>query len=237
MDKRTLIKYIAAFVYGDGGVYKHGNNCRFEANCTMDHMDYILWRKSILENLTKVNTYELVFKNSANGFKHRKRAMKTYTRTHPTYTKVRNRLYLNNRKVFDPHYLKLFDWETLAIFFMDDGTCAYTPRHYTKVNGEEMFYNCTPKVSLATLSHSYADNWLLKKTIKDNLGIEFNINKHSYSENKKENMYQLVLRSKDYDTFVKEVSPFVLPSFMYKIKSVRRTPNSNEKGDEIVQTV
>lgn len=205
MDKKELLKYVVAFCYGDGGVYYHGNNCRFEATVTEDHEDYAEWRKDILEDVTNVNLYTITENREG-----RKNILKTTTYTHPLYTKVRNRLYHYKHKVFDTHYLKLFDWESLAILFMDDGSNVATHRYY-----KDKHYKCTPVVTLATLSHDYANNWLLKKTIKNKLNLEFNVRKHSSS--KTGIKWYLILRSTSYDRFIKGVKDYILTSFEYKL--------------------
>lgn len=208
MNKKDLVKYIVAFTYGDGYLGKHGKYSRFQANNIVDNRDYIEWRASILSELTKVTIKE---KEDTRG--NRKTILSTATLTHPLYDKIRFRMYLKGRKVIDPHYLKLFDWETLAILYMDDGNLRNNIRHY-----KDKIYFCTPTPNLATMSFSYGDNLLLKKTIKDNLGIEFNIHKHSKSKSNNQN-YILDLLSSSYDRFIDGVKPFIFPSFEYKICS------------------
>jgi len=56
MDEKEKVKYIVAFTYGDGYIGKHGTECRFQANNIEQNMDYILWRKEILENITPFTT-------------------------------------------------------------------------------------------------------------------------------------------------------------------------------------
>jgi len=193
-DKKELYKYLSAFVMGDAGVYYSGKNCRLVTNSI--EKEYILWKKDILENLTKVNYHVRIDKRTDYN---RKPLHVLTTRTHPTYTKLRNRFYTDKYRGIDPHYLKLMDWETLSILFMDDGSCYQDPR-----------CNATPSVNLNTKRLSYADTWLLKKGIKEKFGLEFNIQRQKH-------MYYLRLRSKDYYKFVAGVSPFILDCFQYKI--------------------
>lgn len=194
MIKKDLYKYISAFIMGDGGVYYSGNNCRLVTNSI--HEEYILWKKDILENLTEVNYHVRV--DSRDDYSRKPTHVLT-TRTHPTYTKMRKRFYTDKYKGIDPHYLKMLDWEVLAILFMDDGSCSKDKR-----------CDATPSVKLNTKRLSYADSWLLKKGIKDKLGIEFNVHRHY-------DMYFLSLRVKDYYTFKEGVKPYVLDCFKYKL--------------------
>lgn len=194
MLKKDLYRYISAFVMGDGGVYYSGKNCRMVLNSI--EKDYIMWKKQILENLTSVNYH--VVEDKRTDFDRKPLHVLT-TRAHPTYTKVRKRVYTDNYRGIDPHYLKLLDWEVLAILFMDDGSCHKDKR-----------CNATPSVSLNTKRLSYGDSWLLKRAIKDTLGIEFNVHRHN-------NRYYLSLRAKDYSKFKDNVSEYVLDCFQYKL--------------------
>ena len=224
MNKKEFLKYAVAFCYGDGGVYMHGNNARFEANVTEDHKDYVDWRVGILETLTAVNTYTIYRKNP-----NHKNLTKTYTRTHPTYTKIRHRLYNANHKVLDPHYLKLMDWETLAIWYMDDG-CLGKVHYNSRKNGDYLGF--TPRVTLATHCFSYAENIFLKELFKKTFNLEFNVIK---ATGRQTQYWQLALRSKDYKAFESGVCQFILPSFGYKLVQYERP--QRELGDEKVRTI
>jgi len=194
MTKRELTKYVSAFVMGDGGVYYSGKHCRFVCNQLAKHEDYIGWRADILSNLTHVRVYE-----TNDHRENRQPVLCTLTRTHPMYTRVRNRLYVGNYKSVDPHYLKLLDWEMLAILFMDDGSCNVDRR-----------CNATPAAKLNLKRLSYGDQLLLKKALRDKLDLEWNIHRHYHR-------WFLTLRAKDYEKFKRGVQPFVKPSFVYKL--------------------
>lgn len=57
---------------------------------------------------------------------------------------------------------------------------------------------------------SYGDQFILKKALKDNLDLEWNINKNG-------KYFYLTLRTKDHKKFFKEIEPFITNSFKYKI--------------------
>jgi len=207
MDKRTLIKYVVAFTYGDGSLIKHGKYSRFEANNLSINNDYNEWRADILRNITSVTLREVV-PNRGN----RQLITNTRSSTHPIFEKVRSRMYLNGIKRIDPHYLKLFDWETLSIVYMDDGSLRDVIQNY-KGN---TYHNYCPNI--ATCNYNYGDNLLLKKAIKENLGVEFNVNKHS--KNKfGEQTYILVLGASSREKFFSSIEQYVLPSFKYKVRT------------------
>jgi hypothetical protein len=224
MDKKEEVKYIVAFTYGDGYIGYHGTECRFEANNIIDNLDYINWRKSILENFTKVTTYEINDKRQ-----NRKTIVKTVTRTNPIYTKVHSRMYLLGKKVIDPHYLTLLDWETLAIWYMDDGNLRLVKQDYKDSHYEYAVPN------IATNCFSYGDNLLIKEAIKEKLGIEFNINKHSINSNG-EQTYILSLQRKSFPKFLDGIYNYIFPSFQYKINPYVELVTGNADDDEIVRT-
>lgn len=209
MDRKELTKYIVAFTYGDGYLDsdKSKRYSRFQANNLELNRDYVEWRANILSKLTEVTIKEV--KDIRKDY-NRQKVLSTCTRQHPLYSKVRSRLYLNGRKVIDPHYLKLFDWETLAILYMDDGSLRCVKQNY---KGKE-YRNYYPNI--ATCNLTYYDNLALKNIIKEKLNIEFNVNRHSTNKNG-EQTYILVLQANSRDKFFDGIKPFILPSFEYKI--------------------
>lgn len=210
MDKKQLMKLISSFVMGDGSIEQHGKNARISISHSIKNLDYLMWKKSILEKLTSCSMYDRIIRNKNHS------ANKVIrSKTHPIYTTIRNRMYLFNKKVIDPHYLKLFDFESLTILIQDDGSSSNNNGRLTNLY-------------IHTNSYSYGDNLLIKKTIENNLGIMFNIvNNKGY--------YELRLRNKDYKKLYNGCKPYIFKSFEYKFPIP--TLNSDIiSDDEIVQT-
>lgn len=223
MNKKQLMKYVYAFVMGDGGIYysnKTSKNPILVANTIIDNEDYVHWRASILENLTNVEVYTV-----DQTHRNRRNILRTVTKTHPTYTKIHNRLYSTGRKAIDPHQLTFLDAEFLAILYMDDGSCYVDNR-----------CNATPQVSIATKSFSYSENMGLKLAIKEKLGLEFNVHKQT---NRGRVYWYLRLPTRYYERFQYLVAPYIFPSFAYKLPE-RRTAEPSygyptvSRGDDIV---
>lgn len=208
MDKKTLHKYIAAFVMGDGGVYFSGKNCRYVRNQLACHRDYLEFQASILEELTSVSLFTVKEREG------RKPTLCLMSKTHPVYTQMRNHFYTDNYKGVSEHYLKLLDWEMMAYLFCDDGSNSM----YTK-DGHDYL-----DIRLNTKRLSYGDSWLLKKAIREKLGVEFNVVRHYHR-------YFLRLRSKDDATFLNSVRPYMPESFNYKLTCPHDWPLLNEGGD------
>lgn len=209
MDKKQLIKLLSFFIMGDGSLEQHGKNARISISHNIQNIDYLMWKKSILEKITSCSEYD------------RKRSKKSHSfnkvirsKTHNIYTTLKDRLYLQNKKVIDPHTLKLLDWEALTILIQDDGSSSSKEGKLTNLY---IHTNC----------YSYGDNFLLKKALKEKLDLEFNIVK-----NKK--WYELRLRNKDYEKLYNGCKPYIFKSFEYKFPIP--TLNSEKSDDEIVQT-
>ncbi len=197
---KELSKRLYYFSTFDGGLYITGkcSNAKFIMNMRGENKDYVEKVKQALEEADiGCRLYDRKDYNN-DGFE-RKPQIRLESKTHPKLTTICERIYIDGKKVIDPHMLTLMDAEALAIIFMADGGRYVDKR-----------CNATPSYKLHTKGFSYGDNWLLKKAIKEKLDLEFNINRHG-------KYWFLSLRSKDSAKFEEIVSPYVLPSFSYKL--------------------
>lgn len=221
MDKKQLSKLISAFSMADGGLYRRngGGQAYFMMNMLSCHDDYIEWVKSVFENLVHVNKTKV-----ANPCKRPQTNLNS--RAHPFLTKTWARIYRDGGyKGLDEHWVRNIDWEILAIFYMADGGL-----YVEQPNPKKGLVNPSPNVSLYMKRLSYGDQWFLKKSIKDNLGIEFNISKQTYKDKV---YYFLRLRGKDIDKFMEGISPYVVDSFKYKLyDSERKAPVAPRPQDD-----
>lgn len=208
MDKKDLVKLLSYFTLGDGHLEKHGTNCRMRLSHNEQNSDYLDWKKSILEEVTSVSIYTRIKQQDQHSTN-----IVLSSKTHPQFTTLWERIYLDNRKIIDPHTLKLLDWQALAILIQDDGSTS------TKDNRLTNLY-------IHTNCFTYADNLLLKQTIEKALGVMFNVVKNK-------RWYELRLRNKDYHKLYENCKPYIFESFSYKFP----VPTSNsvdETDDEIV---
>jgi len=212
VDKKTLMKYIASFVMGDGGVYRitNGNSYKFVGGHAEKHRDYVDWKCEILKELTTVRVSRVLKER-------RQPYLRIETNTHPIYRKVRNRLYVNGNRRIDPHYLTLMDWEMMAILFQDDGNAK-----------DRSLENRKPSITLPVCMLSFGDSKLFADAVSDKLGIFFNVVRAG------KGYYNLRLRNKDGAVFMQNIKPYLQKSFEYKWIS----PNAwlcdkNTDGDTI----
>ena len=214
IDKKQQMKLLSYFVLGDGGVYQYGaKEAKFIMNMIKKNEDYVLWVKEVIEQVTSTRLYEVQKEGN------RQVQLRLESKQHPIFTTLRDRIYVENYKGIDPHTLKLLDAEALAILYMCDGSFIEDFRP------EIGMKNPSFRVTLNMKRLSYGDLFLLKKTLKENLDLEWNINK----QNK---YYYLVLRTKDVSKFCEMVKPHMKESFYYKLG--RFAP---EKGGDIVCSV
>lgn len=221
-NNKELTKYVASFAFGDGSIvidkrdYGNGGNAVFECTQKEDNLDFLLWKKQILEeisscSITRIERPSPIFPNGKTA--NVKPQYRIRTSRHPFFNKFRERLYPDGTKTIDPHYFTLFDEESLAIWYMDDG---YLARDTEKRN-KNLHYRF--RVGLCTQSYSLVENIYIKDFIKKRFGLEFNINKVKYPSGIKHNLrldYQ-----DQVEKFIEIVKPYILPSFSYKIQNSR----------------
>lgn len=233
-NNKELTKYTASFLLGDGCVvidkrdYGKGGNAQFECSHIEKNLDYLEWKKVILEEitsctLTRHEPRNVIFPNGKTG--NQKPYYRLRSSRHPFFNKFRDRLYGTGKKIIDPHYFSLFDEESLAIWYMDDG--FLTREIPDKLKSKQ--YRI--RAGLCTQSYSLTENLFIKKFIKDRFDLEFNVRKVSYPSGLK---YILRLDYQDQvDKFVGIVKPYIQPSFEYKT-NISRIIGSANTDDDIV---
>lgn len=208
MDNKQLTKLLSYFIMGDGGVYQQSEteNAKFIMNMKSENSDYIEWVEKTLNEFVGTKKYERKDYNT-DGY-NRKEQIRLESKRHPKLTTLRERIYTDSYKGIDPHALTMLDWEAMAILYMCDGCLVEE-----KPNEKKELTNSSWNLTLNMKRLSYGDQLLLKKAIKEKLDVEFNINRQG-------KYYYLRLRSKDVEKFCKNVEPFMMNSFKYKIRMI-----------------
>lgn len=198
MRSTKLLYYFTTF---DGGVYPVKKSFKFITNMRAENRDYLEWIKKTIEEFTSASIVERKDYNT-DGY-NRQPQLRLESRTHPIFQKIRQRVYIDNHKVIDPHMLTMMDAEALAIIFMADGGSKLETR--TK--------KPTAYFSLSTKGFSYADNMALSKAIYERTGIKSNVTRHN-------SYWYLSIPQKDSKLFYETIAPFILPSFQYKLERI-----------------
>jgi len=204
INEKQLSKLLYYFSSFDGGVYPSGKECRYVMNMRKENLDYVEWVKTTIESFTSAACHDVIQRGN------RSPLVCLTSKSHPKFSTIRERLYTpDGKKVLDPHQLTLLDAEALAIIFMADGGTNLDKGKY-------------PEIKLHTKGYSYFDNLALSKAIYDVTGIRTTVNKHNQ-------YFFLRVKTADLQLFVNTVSPYILPSFSYKL--LRLAP---EMGGDIV---
>lgn len=214
LNKNELKSAIIGMVMGDGCISKYKNksgsiskNAYYQMNHCEAQYEYLLWKKDILEKVSKCTIYPREFK-APNG-----KVTQGYylnTRANPLYNVLYYRFYSYGKKSVDEYLVKMITPLALAIIYMDDGC---TGKGYKKYWTKETCYLCLD-------NFDYANLFLIKKSLKIKFDLDWNINKTS---NK---YYQLRLLNKHNEKFFKIIEEYVkqVPSMMYKLGSYAGYP-------------
>lgn len=118
-DNKETMKRLYFFSTFDGGLYTvaSSTNAKFIINMKKDNRDFV---EKIAETLTEAGIgYSISDRKDYNtdGF-NRQPQIRLESKNHPKLTTIQDRIYIEGKKVIDPHMLTLLDAEALAIIFM-----------------------------------------------------------------------------------------------------------------------
>lgn len=201
-DKKELVKLVSFLTMCDGGLYvktkrKDGDKSNCNPKFIMNHtsIDFSNYAKNILENVTSVVMDDRKDYNN-DGFT-RKVQKRLYSKNHPFFRPIWERIYNNGYKGLDTHSLKMMDAECLAMLYMADGSIGYKDESINSV-------------TINTKRLTEGDNRLLIIYIKSIFNIECTINR--------QNQYTyLRVKGKDVYNFFLIIKPYILNDFNYKI--------------------
>ena len=207
------LKLISAMVLGDGCLrtWKNCRNYAYSFGQIATHKDYVDWQANVLDGLSRITIRYYDARVDKSGVNHQPH-YKLETGVHPTYTLLHSRWYHDKRKTVSLHDLKLFDWQCAAIWYMDDGYRLKSD-----------FNNHNGNVFLCTDSFSHAEVIMLQKVIYEKLGVPFDVSPRGKSKAGTK-MYRLKARKDNARRFIDGVTPYILPSFEYKLYSKRDAP-------------
>lgn len=208
MDKKLVMKYLSAFMLGDGclRMFKGGINAAYSFGQIDKHEEYTLFQKSIIEQVTGSTLRHYASKQSNDGVNHQA-YFKLESRCHPTFTTLRERWYSDGRKTISLHDLKQFDWEMMAIWYMDDG---YILNSSYKGHDGNVF--------LCTDNFNEVEVTMLQKIIFTSLGISMDIIKRGHKKDGTRIFRLRVKHGRQAEAFCAGVKPFMFDSFKYKLR-------------------
>lgn len=202
--KQELKGIIIGMVLGDGFLSPSDTkkkNSHFQGASI--HESYIKLKSQILSQITE--TKISVDNNRINSFG-KKPLYTIYTKVHPLYTKLRMRLYHENKRVIDPFVLKLLHPLGLLLWYLDDGSLM--------TSGGKICFR------LHSNRYSYLDHLCIQKILNDKFGLRWNIYK-DFKKAKSIIYYYMTLkpidRLKFYDQIIFPYIDLIPEELKYKI--------------------
>ena len=135
---------------------------------------------------------------------------------HPIFTKYREDFYPQNVKIIPQYVYENLDWRGVAWWFMDDGS----------VTGSS--------IELNTMNFTLQEIEKLRDMFIDKFNLHFNIitDKRVLNKNRGRKMY---LQAKDFNKFVENVKPLILPEFYYKFVTYEERKRVQLKSDKLLE--
>uniref|UniRef100_A0A6H1ZMC1 Putative homing endonuclease n=1 Tax=viral metagenome TaxID=1070528 RepID=A0A6H1ZMC1_9ZZZZ len=205
LNRSEIRSAIIGMVIGDGCLSKRyeNGNAYYQMTHKEGSYEYMLWKQKILNKITSSTIHPT--KRILNG-----KTFKGYhlgTKRHPIFTKLYNRFYYKKVKVLDEYLVKSITPLAFAIMYMDDGT-------YGNANKKsDSFFLCTQ-------NFDYANQLLLKKSLKIKFNLDWNLNKANVRKDGTYN-YRLRLANRCNEDFLNIISMYVdlVPCMKYKLGS------------------
>jgi hypothetical protein len=196
-----------AICLGDGwipSIRKGGNTTTLCCAHNPKHLDLLTYKQNLLLNLnisSKISFYARQG-GKTKGYP----IVQLFTKSSYLNRVLRNKIYINNEKIFNKRWIQFLDAEALAIFWMDDG-CLFTRKK--KLKNGSVSYHLQGNIATQNFSQESNNNilmWLKKFNIIARL-------------TKKKNKYCIDINKTNVLKLIDVVSPFVklVPSMVYKI--------------------
>ena len=215
INMMQLSKFLDWSVTGDGyvGYATHNKNAHYAIQRDPKHKDYL---NVIADKFIGLQDCELTISEYVRADNH-KEVVCLKTGSHPLFTRIRERLYANNRRVIDPHQLTTLDWEAAAFLYMDDGSLC--------VNSKGSLIT-----RLSTCAYTYGEQLLLRQAFIEKLGVVWNINRTG------RNLWQLNLAKNSRDLWFDNIRPFIVQSYSYKLPESLQKETPSTGGDLVYLT-
>jgi hypothetical protein len=198
-------EYILGSLLGDMSIVKKGPQHRLSISHSVKQREYIEHQKAILGELALNDIQETVSK--AHKIKINNREIRTIKETHclllqskvhPYFTKLRTRLYPNNRKMLCRWWLNQLTERSLAYWIMDDGAANYADNSYT--------------IIISSYSFTYGEHLLLQRFLKQKFNLNVNLQKVDRG-----NGYVFRFNVENSKKLRDLIKPYVLDCMLYKI--------------------
>lgn len=116
---------LTGILLGDGGIHRHTKTgkCRLEIERSKKDLDYMVWLKKELEDKGyRVSSGERKRTRKWRGKTFEHESVRLYTEYHEDFEGLRSLWYPENKKVCPPVIAASFNAQTMAVWYMDDGS-------------------------------------------------------------------------------------------------------------------
>ena len=218
MDNRLELKgAIIGMLLGDAGLSKDRKNAHLYIGHSQKQKEYAFWKKEILEQVTSVSVWYGESTAIAGGKKYP--VMRIWTKSHPFFTGLRQRMYHGNRKTFDLHVLKRLTDLGLLLWYLDDGA-----RYWGKNGAVGAMLFCTD-------SFNYIEHLSLQKYMHDRWDLIAKLNRHGNAWRLRFAPDEVVKLNKIFAPFLSQVPECM----MHKLCYPNETPSNEGKIQSIGQ--
>lgn len=199
--------------YASGVVNEDNANPRMTIGHSIKQYEYLVHKKKLLESYGFKTTFSTHI--AAYGKNKGLEYCSLYVHTCPALKTAHKWLYNKKKKVLDKALLRQIDVQTLAYWFMDDGTARLA--RYLKKNHTDHSVQYTyelPKINaykFCTCDHTYEENALFVDCLKERFDIEAKVLK----DGKFFSVHIFAITEKDKFRYL--IEPHIIPSMYYKI--------------------
>jgi len=180
-------------ILGDAYVERYKNDARVTIMHSLKQKELVDWKFKELKRFVKMQPMQSEYFDPRYGKKYFWQRFQT--RRFPEFKKLGDIFYRKNRKIIPQNIGRLLkDPISLAVWYMDDGG--------RRKDCHGMFLN--------TLSYSKTEQTKLQECLVKNFGIETRI--HWISDG-----YRLYIPINSAKSFCKLISPYIIPSMVYKL--------------------
>lgn len=192
---------LIALLLGDGTI---SNNNVFKLSHGENQKEYLEWKIKIL-NEFGIKNNGLKEYISTKGFNINKKVYYSQISIIPFIKVLRRVFYKPHKIIANRKLLNRLDALGIAIWYMDDG---HLNKQYNKKGNLSKFYikisTCIPKNEIQIIIDYFKEKW--------------NVNFYTFHEGFKKDSYSLCCGTQEAKKFIKIISPYIIPSMLYKIQ-------------------
>lgn len=179
---------ILGSLLGDASLRKTNVNPIFTCEHGIKQLEYCKWKAKELESLGakfSISKRKIIDKRTGLYYE----SIICRLPANPVFLPIYNKLYKNGRKTITTEYLEYFDELSLAVMFMDDGSCNKS------------------SINIATNCFTEEELLLLLKFFKERFNLTFHINSN----------HSIYLLKRDFERFKSLVLPYIRQELLYKL--------------------